>query len=68
MYLLLFVGVLCLYSFWYALLYVLSNLDEEEKVGCFAFIVFRVSCYCKCHVALHNGAVGLSANCDCGIS
>ena len=24
--------------------------------------------YCKCHVALPHGAVGLSAVCDCGIS
>ena len=38
-------GVLCWSLFWYALLYVHSNFDEEEKAGCFAFIFFRMSCY-----------------------
>ena len=41
-------------------------LDEEESVGGFALIVFRM--YCKCPVALPHGAVGKSAVCDCGIS
>ena len=41
---------------------------EEERAGCFAFIVFQMSCYCKCFVALRHGAVGWSAVCDCGIS
>ena len=37
-------------------------------VGCFAFIVFRMS-YCrKCRVAFPHGAVGGSPLCDCGIS
>ena len=26
-----------------------------------------MSCYCKCPVALHHGAAGWSAVCDCGI-
>ena len=34
----------------------------------FAFIVFQMSCYGKCSVALSHGAVGWSAVCDCGIS
>ena len=37
-------------------------------VHCFAFIVFRMSCYYSCFVALPHGAVGSSAVCDCGIS
>ena len=36
--------------------------------GCFAFIVLRMYCYCKCSVALPNGGVSRSALCDCGIS
>ena len=47
---------------------VFNHLDEEVRAGCFAFIVFWMSCYCKCPVALPHGAVGLSAVCDCGIS
>ena len=39
----------------------------EERAGCFAFIVLRMSCYCKCVVTLPHGAVGWSAVCDCGI-
>ena len=59
---------------WNALLYVHFNfsicnhIDEEERAGCFAFIVFRMSCYCKCTVALPYDAVGWSAVCDCCIS
>ena len=51
--------------------YVHSNfaiLGEEERAGFFAFIIFPMSCYCKCSVALPHGAVDLSAVCDCGIS
>ena len=33
----------------------------EERVGCFAFIVLRMSCYCICSVTLPHGAVGWSA-------
>ena len=41
----------------YALLCVLSSFAiiwkrKRERAGCFAFIVFWVSCYCKCSVAL----------------
>ena len=34
----------------------------------FAFIVFLMSCYFKCSVALPQSALGWSAVCDCGIS
>ena len=43
-------GVLCLSIFCCALLCVLSSffnyLEEEERAGCFAFVVLRMSCYC----------------------
>ena len=45
-----------------------NHLEEEERAGCFAFIVLRRSCYCKCSVNLPHRAVGWSAVCDCGIS
>ena len=32
------------------------------------YVVFWMSCYGKCPVALLKGAVGWSAVCDCGIS
>ena len=51
------------------LLYVHSsfaNILMKERVGCFAWFVFLVS-HDGC-VALPNGAMGLSAVCDCGIS
>ena len=38
-----------------------NHLDEEERAGCFACIVFWMYCYCKCSVALPQGAVGFSA-------
>ena len=41
---------------------------EEERAACFAFIVFVMSCYCKCSVALPYVAMGGSALCDCDIS
>ena len=45
--------------FWYALLCVLScgnHLDEKERAGFFAMIVFLVSCYLTiCSVALPHG-------------
>ena len=44
-----------------------NHLDEEEIAGCFAFIVFRVSCYYKYSVGLPHAIVGMSAVCDCGI-
>ena len=50
--------------------FVFSLVEEEERAGagCFSFIVLRLSCYCKCPVALPHGTVGWSALCDCGIS
>ena len=45
-----------------------NHLDEQERSGCFAFIVLQMSCYFKCPVTLHDGTVGWSAVCDCGIS
>ena len=33
-----------------------------------AFIVLRMSGYCKCSVTLPRGAMGWSAVCDCGVS
>ena len=38
-----------------------NHLEEEEKAGCFAIIVFQMYCYYKCFVALPHGAVGWSA-------
>ena len=35
-----------------------NHLEEEERAGCFAFVVLRMSCYCICSVALPYGAVG----------
>ena len=76
MYITLFVGILCWSLFRYALLNVLSSfaisfaiiLTWKKERGCFTFIVFLMSCYCKCPVALPHCAVGWSAVCDCGIS
>ena len=45
-----------------------NHLEEEGRAGCFAFIVLRMFCYCKCSVTLPHRAVGWSALCDCGIS
>ena len=61
------------YAFWNALLNVLSSFAiiltrKRELVAFNYFIVFRMSCYCKCSVALPRGAVGWSVVCDCGIS
>ena len=41
------------------------HIDEKGRAGCFAFIVFQMSCCCKCFVAVPHGAVGWSAVCDC---
>ena len=49
--------------FWFC-----NHLEEEERAGCFAFDVLRMSCYCICSVALPYGAVGWSAVCDYDIS
>ena len=45
-----------------------NHLEEEEKAGCFAFIVLKMYCYYKCSVAFPHSAVGWSAVCNCGIS
>ena len=41
-------------------------MGKRERAGCFALSVVLVSR--DCCVALHRGAMGLSAVCDCGIS
>ena len=61
------VGVLCLSLFCCAFLCIL-HLEEEEKAGCFAFIVLRMSGYCKCSLTLPHGAVCWYVVCNCGIS
>ena len=53
---------LCVISSFY------DHLEEKKRAGCFAFIVLRMSCYCKCSLTLPHGAVGWCAVCDCGIS
>ena len=45
-----------------------NNLGEKERAGCFTFIVFLLSCECKCSVARPHSAVSWSVVCDCGIS
>ena len=42
--------------------------DPVQRAGCFAFIVLRMSCYCKCSEILPHSVVGWSVVCDCGIS
>ena len=42
------------------------HLDGEERAGCFTLFVFLVSR--DCCVALPHNVMGLSADCDCGIS
>ena len=41
---------------------------EDRELLALLFIVFQMSCYCKCSVALPRGVVGCSAECDCDIS
>ena len=74
MYFPLFVGVLCLSLFCYALLCVHFSIDiilegkrERERAGFFSIIVLQMYCYYKCSVALPHSVVGWSAVCDCGI-
>ena len=43
-------------------------LTRKRELIVFAFIVFWISRYCKCPLALSRGAVDESAVCDCGIS
>ena len=65
-------GVLCLSLLWYALLSALpsfyNHLEEEERAGSLAFIVLRISCYCKCSVTLPRDVVGWSGVYVCCIS
>ena len=66
----LFVGVLCLSLFCYALLSVHSSfaIILKRKRKLVALLVLQMYCYCNCSMALPHGAVGWSAVCDCGIS
>ena len=48
--------------------YFCNHLEEEKRTGCFAIIVLQMYYYCKCSVALPQGALGWSAVCNCGIS
>ena len=41
-----------------------NHLEEEEKAGCFAIIVFQMYYYYKCYEAIPDDAVGWSAVCD----
>ena len=74
MHLPLFVGVLCLSLFCYALLCVHSSfviiLKRKKKASCFAGIVLQVYCcyMYKCSVAIPHIELGWSAVCHCGIS
>ena len=66
-------GVLCLSLFWDAFLCALSSFAsilkrKKERAGCFAFIVLRISGYCKCSVAFPNDLVGWSGDYDSCIS
>ena len=53
---------------YFASFLVLNHLEEEERAGCFVFVVLQMSCYCICSVALPYGPVGWCALGDCGIS
>ena len=73
MYFQLFVGILYLYLFCYALLCVHSSfaimLKRKSKLVALLLLPYRLMyCYYKCSVALPHGAVGWSAVCDCDIS
>ena len=62
------------------LVFVLVHIDLFPFYSSFAIILMRkrelvallyffwMSCYCKCSVALPQGAVGSSEACDCGNS
>ena len=71
MYFSLFVEVLCLSLFWYALLCVLSSFAIILKRKRELVVLLLLSYLClvlKCPVALPHGAVDWSAACDCVIS
>ena len=67
MYFPLFLGVLSLYLFGYAFLYVHSSFAIILK-GKRKLAALQMYCYYKCSVALSHRAVGWSAVCDCDIS
>ena len=71
MYFLLFVGVLCLSSFCYVLLYVHSSfaIILKRKLKLVALLLLSYRCIVTITVLwLFFSAVGWSAVCDCGIS
>ena len=68
MYFQLFVAVLCIFLSFAKHYFVFIHLEEEEKAGCFAFIVLQMYFYYKCSLTLPHGADGWSAVCDYGIS
>ena len=70
MYVPLFAGFCVGLCFSYALLYVLSSfvIILTRKTELYAFNVFLVLSYCKCHVALPHDDVCWSGVFDCGIS
>ena len=39
------------------LFWLYNHLKEEETAGCFIFNFLQMSCYCKCSVALPDGAM-----------
>ena len=61
------VWVLCLFCCAFVSILVLQS-SWRGRACCFAFIVLRMTCYCKCSVTLPHGTVGWSVMCDCGIS
>ena len=66
----LFVGVLCLSLFCYALFSVHSSfaIILKRKRKLVALLVLQTYCYCKFSMTLPHGAKGWSAVYDCGIS
>ena len=70
MYFLLFVGVLCLFLFCYALFCVNSSFSTilKRKRKLVVLPLLSYICYCKCSVALPHSTLGWSAVRDCGIS
>ena len=44
-----------------------NHFEEEVRAGSFAFIVLRISCYCKCSVAFPHDIVGWSVVNNCCI-
>ena len=72
MYFPLFVGVLCLSLFCYALLCVHFSfaiiLKRNGKLVASCIIVLQMYCYHKCSVGLPHGAVGWTDVCDCVFS